>query len=86
MATNSELHVFENDHDAVVAESAEDATALLIEMTGYDPSEVGEWRRIDDGEPYTIQHVDEPGCPKDTRTAAEWVAFNGRGPLASTEY
>lgn len=69
----------------VVAGSAEDATAVMVEMD-YDPGEVGPWRK-EDGPMLTVVHVDDPGSPKDTRTLAEWIAYvGGRGFLASTEY
>jgi hypothetical protein len=34
----------------------------------------------------TVVDVDEPGTPRVSKTAAQWVASEGRGFLASTEY
>lgn len=81
-----ELFLWTDGHDTVVATSAEDATALMVEAAGVDPDECGPWRRVE-GPTLTIRHADEPGMPLDTRSLDEWVTYNGgRGLLASTEY
>ena len=80
-----DLKIYENGTDTVVARSADDATAVLVEFAGYDPSECGEWTEVA-GPTLTIVHMDDPGQPKDTRTLAEWISYaGGRGLLASTE-
>jgi len=80
--------VWGNGEELVIATSAEDARNRLIAETGLSAEEAdgdGSWRRLDDDKPLSIVQ-DEPGLPKVTKTAAEWVASEPPGPLASTEY
>lgn len=80
-----ELAIWTDGTDTVVARDAADATAVMVEASGMDPSECGAWTEVT-GPTLTIVHVDDPGQPKDTRTLAEWISYaGGRGLLASTE-
>lgn len=82
-----ELKVYRNDIiEWVIARSPEDASDLVKEHAGEpDPDwDTGPWRALPDDDVLTIE--DEDLATVVTKTCAEWVASNGRGFLASTEY
>lgn len=82
-----QLRVYRNDViEWVIAESPEEAAELAKEYAGEpDPDwETGPWRALPDDDTLAIE--DEDLALVVTKTCAEWVASNGRGFLASTEY
>ncbi len=93
------LHVYKEESDTVIAESAEDAKLVWAECTGepYDDPENcrgGEhdgFDQLDDGATLCIQ-VDDIGdlkCGSTGRvckTAAQWCAQEGRGFLCSENF
>jgi hypothetical protein len=82
------MHIYVNKViDWVIAESVDDANAVLSEHYGYtleqlidDDTQITE--QLPDDKPLTL---DEDGS-KTTLTAAEWIAKEGRCLLGSTEY
>jgi hypothetical protein len=74
-----DLHVWHNDCDWVVAESAEDAAAVYYETTMSETPE--EWEQWPDSRLLVITDK-----IREEKTCAEWVKSNGRGFLCSTEY
>jgi hypothetical protein len=86
------FHVYTNVTDFIVAESLDECWQLFEKHTGE--------RRVDyeEGDPFgrlvdemPIKILCENGRPSDsgefaTKTAAEWVAQEGKGFLCSTEY
>lgn len=87
----SKLSVYRNDViDHVIAESEEDALAVLLETGCYgssadDLTETATvFERVPDDKVIAIDMQD--GGPKQFKTAAEWIAQEGRGFLCSTEY
>lgn len=85
----TELHVFTNDYEWVVAESGEDARRIVAEMGGDDP-EV-EWTQEPDGQGMTIWLDAETGeVGSDgilvSGDMATWAEAFGRGYLCSTEF
>lgn len=81
----STLKVWRNDvTDWVVASSPKDADAVCLEHTGDHPDDPHEWEALEDDK--TLAITDDWDGKITTRTAAEWVASNGRGFLCSTEY
>jgi hypothetical protein len=90
----ADLHVFGDDCEWVVAESLEDARAVLTEL-GYVPDDFEEtWAQEDDEAGLAIwcDGDGEPGEPFATGNApvtltyAEWAARCGRGYLCTTEW
>lgn len=82
-----ELKVYRNDViEWVIARSPEDAAELVKEYAGEPDSddEPATWRALPDDKVLAIG--DEDSGTVATKTCAEWVASNGRGFLASTEY
>ncbi len=93
----SELHVFANDCEWVVARDVDDAWAVWTEAIGADPKDLKEedpFEQLPDDKPVTmhanaageVAEVGEPGVAPLTQTAAEWAARHGRGYLGTTEY
>lgn len=94
----SELHVFKNYCDWVVAESIDDAYSWYEKTTGLtradqeveddpfaqvaDSTTIKIWAEPDG----TTTEPGGPGVTLQERTAAEWARLNGPGLLASTEY
>ncbi len=80
------LSVWTDGEDWVVAESAEDATAIWTEHYG-EPAEELHWKRWDDVRTLSVFDFDEDGnVHKVMRPCAEWIAQNGRGWLCSVNY
>lgn len=80
-----DLHVFRNETDTVIATSAEDATAVVLETSGQtENSEPETWEQLADDKPLTIDFSEE-GLGERTMTCAEWCKDQGRSFLASTE-
>lgn len=80
----SELHVFYNDCDVVIAASPEDAGAVLAEIgCTLDNPEDYPFVQWPDDKVFTVR--DEHGEVEGRKTCAEWAAGNGRGYLACTE-
>lgn len=85
----STFHVFTDDHDWVVAESAKQARDHLIEEIGACDGEISpidEWRMIPDDEELTFTYMDEPGQPKETMKASEWADASRPFTIASVEW
>jgi hypothetical protein len=63
--------------DFVIAETAEQAHALLEEVVGVEDAayQVGDegWEEWPADKELTICQADEPGRPKETHTVAEWL-------------
>lgn len=79
----SNLRVYDNDNDWVVAESGADAEAVMHEQTGatFEDGEV-EWEALPVDKPLTMH--DENG-PTVTLTCAQWAA-KGRAYLGSENW
>ena len=87
----SDLHVFCNGTDKVIATDIEDAWAAWCETTGESreaySGETWAWEQMPDDASLPIMRDPESGDrTKDTLTCAEWVAKDGRGFLCSTEW
>lgn len=81
------LHVFKNDvTDWVVAESAADATNVLLELgTGVAVEDLDtDWQQLPDDKVLAI-NFDECDGGRRAQTCAAWCAEKGRGVLGSTE-
>lgn len=77
------LRVWRNDvTDWVIAESPEDATAIMHAEYGSTYDDEDEWRECPNDKPFTY-HGDDGDI---TKTFGEWIAEKGRGFLATTEY
>lgn len=84
----SDLKVFNNDVvEWVVAHSAEDANAILVEMgQTLDPTDDPiEWQECPPEEEWTLDDADGKGA-RETHTFADWASLKGRGYLGTTEY
>ena len=80
------LSVWHDGDDWVIAESAEDATAIWTEYYG-EPAEELHWKRWEDSRTLSVFDFDEDGnVQKVMRPCAEWIAKNGRGWLCSVNY
>lgn len=80
----SDLRVYFNDVEWVVAASPEDAERALEEHYGpmYDPSTPSEWEECKPDTEFTFHGGDDDVV----KTFAQWAKDNGRGFLATTEY
>lgn len=95
----SELRVFTNDTDTVVAADLADAQRVVEAHYGVTFEQEGwsldEWCEVPGDKLITIRDDDrviwrpvgDTGSDgRETKTAAEWAMSNGRGFLCSTEY
>jgi len=79
------LQVWFDDHDWVVAETAADATDIMHEVYGNDSSAQPEdFSQLSSDESISIFDGETEETVK--HTAAEWIASNGRGLLASVDF
>lgn len=84
------LKVFKNDvTEWVIALSPEDATDVIKETNGWGDKDVAEyysddleWEECDPDKDFTFQGDSGPV----TKPFKDWVAQEGRGYLATTEY
>lgn len=82
--TAPELHVYDNDHDIVIAHSPEDASAIVAETLFPDvPTKVTGWNRLADDESMDFCDDDQDESLPTTRLASEWIAMKGRGYMGS---
>ena len=85
------MKVFTNDTDTVVAADLADVERVVEDHYGYTFEQEGmsldDWSEVPPDEPITICNFHNCGPDdKETRTAAEWAATEGRGFLCSTEW
>lgn len=82
------MHLYANEADIYVAESAEDAVKAWEEDTGdtYDVEFYGAFGQIPDDKEITLYCEDEPDEPSEKKTASEWASATPRGMLGTTEY
>ena len=90
------MHVYHDDCDWFVAADFEDLRKVKSEyLTGkpdepWDPhgdmGEPDDFEMLPDDKVISVLDEDGPKPGKHTKTAAEWVAANGRGFLCSTEF
>lgn len=79
----STLHVWHNEYDWVVAESAAQAVELHHEHSGCTVDEIGDFEMWADDRTLTINDDDGPA---QTKTCAEWATASGPGFLCSTNW
>ncbi len=91
----TELHVFANEIEWVVAESMDDVEPAMKDSIGatYLPEDEIEWHQVNDDAPLKIwMHGDDIAEPDQAgsrvveKTCSEWAEQFGRGFLASTEW
>jgi hypothetical protein len=93
----TELHLWTNDTDYIIAHDEEDAKSLLIDMMYGDTSSESEyeddedWHQFDDDTEFTLYDIDNyqeetKGYPKEIKKAREWVEECGRCYFACTEW
>jgi hypothetical protein len=81
----SALHVFTDDTDWVIAESAQHALDEIRAMHGDDHETT--MRELPDDQALRIHwDGDSPNAQRVTKTCREWVEQEGEGFLCSTEY
>lgn len=85
------MKVFTNGTDTFVAKSLNDIPAVIEAHYGFTMEsegwELDEFEEVPGDKPITICNVHDRGVDdKETKTAAEWAAENGRGLLCSTEW
>ncbi len=76
------LHVYTDDEEFVIAESPEDADAVVRDLK-YDGPAM-EWQQMPDDRPFTADLDNGEGPVK--RTCAEWCAARGRGYFCALNY
>jgi hypothetical protein len=72
----------------VIAESAEEATEILMRDLGYCKEEAENeegWTRLPDDKPLTM-HMGEDSDIVESRTCGEWVGVHGKGYLGSEDW
>lgn len=82
--TDSNLYVWTDKVEWVVASSLDDVREVLRQYRGDDDIIIENFVKLPDDKAIVIG--DENGALKTSKTAAEWAAENGRGFLCSTEY
>lgn len=88
----TELHVFENDYEWVVAESEEDCNGAMSDSVGatYDDEDEIEWVQLPDDADLIIWLDDQGDVSDDGNLVigqmSAWIEYNGRGLLCSSEY
>lgn len=84
----ADLQVWTDGEDWVVAESAEDAVAVMMEIIGTDdPAEITEaskWKVLANDKTLRVTVDDDP-AEHHIKTCAEWAA-EGRGHFASVNW
>lgn len=91
IAMSDGLRVFTNHTDTVVAVDLADAQRVVEDHYGSTFEQEGwsidEWGEVHGDKPIAIRNAHGQGWDdKETKTAAEWAASNGRGFLCSTEW
>lgn len=82
----SDLKVWTNDTDTVIAADLADVKRVIADHYGSDEfDEDDSWRLRSDERPLKIHNFDGNETAV-TKTNAEWIASEGRGFLCSTEY
>lgn len=84
----SDLHLWSDGTDFVVAATAQRAREISVEQ-GWGDAEDPEFRPFELVPPetsITVWDRDEEGQPSYVKPAAEWVAESEEGLLCSTEY
>lgn len=87
----SNFRVFTNHTDTVVAVDLADVQSVIEQHYGATFEQEGwtldEFSEVPGNRNITIRNIHDRGWDdKETRTAAEWAASNGRGLLCSTEW
>lgn len=86
----SELRVFTNGTDTVVAADLADAQRVVEAHHGVTFEQEGwsldEWEEVPSDQLITIWDEGYDALLYTSKTAADWVASDGRGFLCSTEY
>lgn len=78
------LHVWTNDgDDFVIAASADDANAVMVEYGG-SALDVDDWTQMLDDRPFTADIDDGNGPVK--KTCGEWAQERGRGYFCTLNY
>lgn len=82
---NNELKIWTNDSDFVIAESAEDAAAVLYEET-LTPPEKTSFHACDNSRSFTFYEDGTRAREGVTKTFGEWAAERGRGYFCTSEF
>jgi len=83
------LHCYRDATDWIVAESPEDACLIQAQNLGDEGTSPDSFSECD---PNSVLHIscDDAdlfdGKHRQSKTIAEWIAWNGRGVLCSTEF
>jgi len=83
------LTCYHDETEWIVAESPEDASAIQAEYIGEEASSPDQFSEVDPSTSMTIEcDVSEVfnGDIRQTKTVSEWIEWNGRGMLCSTEW
>lgn len=74
----SELHIYTDDEEFIIAASPDDAHAVMREMGCHD---VTNFHQYPDDKPFTFHDTETT-----TKPAKEWAAERGRGWFACVNY
>lgn len=84
--SESNLKIWHNGVDWIIAESAAAVVAWEKENYGESFTELEEWEALDPSNDLTIFDEDDRSGPKTTKKVSEWIAASVPGFLCSTEF
>lgn len=78
-----ELHMWTNEFDFVIAETAEEARQIAVSHMGCDEEEAGDFETMNSDGDFTFVTED---AGKLTQKISEWISQVGKGYFANSEY
>lgn len=78
-----ELHMWTNEFDFVIAETADEARQIAVSNMGFDAEETGDFAKMSSDRDFTFVTGDGEKIKK---KISEWINQQGKGYFANSEY